>query len=92
METAEDESKDSKQVREAPAQLKKKEKINTLNSQISTMRSLQNSGLSMVSQKDMKNLIAEKEKTEKELKILKGKQKWAQKNRLERSDVLKKLR
>ena len=55
------------------------------------MRAIQNSGLSSVSQKDMKTVIAKKEAAEKGLKTLQIKQKWAQKNRQKRKDVLEKL-
>ena len=72
--------------------MEKKEKINTLNAQISSVRSFQNSGLTMVSHKELKDLIAKKEATEKELKVLQQKQQWAKKNRLKRKETLEKLR
>ena len=79
-------------MREAPTQIRKKEKINEYNAAISNMRSLQNSGLSTVSHKDIKNLMEKKEKTEKELRLLKQKQSWAKKNRLKRKETLETLR
>ena len=78
--------------REAPTQLKLKDEIGVINSQISNFRALENSGLSLVSKKDVQNLVATKQKKEKKLSTLEYKAKWEQKKRKRVKETLNSLR
>ena len=80
-----------KQIREAPSQDKCKEEITSLNSKISGYRTLQNSGLALVSHKEIKNLMDEKSSKEKNLKRLQKKSAWARNDRLKKKENIRKL-
>ena len=65
-----EENVQSKSMNETPAQDKLIEEINNLNKQISSLSDLQNSGFSMVSHKDVKELISKRKSKERKLKEL----------------------
>ena len=52
---------------------------------------MDNSGLSIISQKDLKDLITKKEEKEKNVKRLQRKAEWQKQNRIKVKDTLKKL-
>ena len=62
-----------------------------MNDQIASFRTLQNTGLSLVSHKEVKKLIDEKENKEKELHRLKQRAKWMKERRFKTKETLKKL-
>ena len=78
-------------IRESPAQEKTKEKINTLNSQITSLTELRNSGFSSVSREEIKDVISEKKKNEKKLKKLQKATEYQKKSRMKRKEKLKKV-
>ena len=79
-------------VRETPAQEKSNAKINLLNSQIASVKSFNNSGLSApVSHKEVKALYDSKKAEEKNLKRLQRKAKWERNKRIKVKDTLTEL-
>ena len=77
--------------RDTPTQDKIIAQINTLNSQISNIKSLQNSGLHNVSHSEVKALYDKKEQLEKELKRLQQKAKWQTDYRIKMKQTIEEL-
>lgn len=79
----------NKLKRETPTQNKLKEEIGQLDSQIAGMKAIQNSGLSAVSHKEVRELCEKRKEKEKNLKRLENKAKIMSKLREKKSQQLK---
>ena len=62
-----------------------------MNAKISGLQTLKNTGLSLVSHKDMNEIIQEKKSTEKKIRRLEKRSSWARNDRLKKKDAIAKL-
>ena len=62
-----------------------------MNERIAGFRKIENSGLSLISHKDMKNIQKEKESKEKQLKLLRRRADWAVKRRSDLKNTIQNL-